>query len=440
MRESEIIMKRLTFAAVLAGFAFIAIRSSAVMAAPGDGYAAGDQSVAVRAAMSVLSQGGSATDAATAMYFALSVTYPVAAGLGGGGLCVVHDGATNTNDSFDFLPRDAADGGSYAVPGAVRGFALMQAIYGRLPWARAIGRPEALAATGFAISPALALRIGDHLALIRSDPHLAAEFLDSNTNPKPPGAVVTDADLSQTLAAIRQYGASGLYGGEIATKIATDSGKITTAELQAYVAKREPATAVTIGTDMTYMPPARLGAGAFASAMLSGFAGSTGAPPNLAAAVADATRKALVKFAIASLPKDMGATGFVTADGFGQAVACGVTMNGAFGSGHTVPGTGVTLANAPSSSRAGLAPAFLTPAIATDSNDALVLAAAGAGSPNSTAAVIFALVGAGNGIQVNPLRNTGLAPYSTVNAVICQSGACAAATDSTAGVALSSTQ
>ena len=66
------------------------------------------------------------------MYFALSVTYPVAAGLGGGGICLVHDPASGRNEEFDFLARNSASGGAFAVPGNVRGFAAMQSAFGVL--------------------------------------------------------------------------------------------------------------------------------------------------------------------------------------------------------------------------------------------------------------------------------------------------------------------
>jgi len=93
----------------------------------------GDEPIAVRAGATILSQGGSAVDAVTTTYFALAATFPVAAGLGGGGICIVHDGTTGRSEEFDFLPRDASGGGAYAVPGNVRGFAMMQNSIGSLP-------------------------------------------------------------------------------------------------------------------------------------------------------------------------------------------------------------------------------------------------------------------------------------------------------------------
>src|SRR6185437_5920656 len=105
----------------------------------------GDEPYAVKAGVAVLAVGGNAVDAATAIYFALSVTYPVAAGLGGGGICLVHDTAASRDDEFDFLARDSAGKGAFAIPGNVRGFAMMQTAMGRLPWQRVIASAEGYA-------------------------------------------------------------------------------------------------------------------------------------------------------------------------------------------------------------------------------------------------------------------------------------------------------
>ena len=148
---------------------------------------------------------------------------------------------------------------------------------------------------------------------------------------------------------------------------------------------------------------------------------------NTEAAVGAATRRTLNRFGVANLPNDLGATGFAATDLNGQAVACAVTTNGPFGSGHTARGTGVTLAGAASKSQAGLAGAFLGPVIALDSDGALVLAGAGAGGPSGTASIVGALTRLGEGKIVSPSNNSGLDPvlYDAVNAIVCGAGSCA---------------
>jgi gamma-glutamyltranspeptidase/glutathione hydrolase len=120
-------------------------------------------------------------------------------------------------------------------------------------------------------------------------------------------------------------------------------------------------------------------------------------------------------------------------DGRGQAVACAVTMNGPFGSGHSVRGTGVTLAKAPSAGAAGLSALFLAPVIASRRADAPAeLAGAGAGGPNGAAAIAYALARIAGGDEIlsrKDLKSTGVAPYDTVNAIVCSGRTCVALPD-----------
>jgi gamma-glutamyltranspeptidase / glutathione hydrolase len=405
----------------------------------GSGYVVGDEPFAVRAGASILAQGGSAADAAAAMYFTLSVTYPVAAGLGGGGICIVHDQASGRTETFNFLARDSASNGAFAVPGNVKGFAALQAAYGRLPWQRDVSPGEQYAATGFPISRALADRLATNLDVIRLDAGLAAEFLDESGRVKPAGAMVANPALGQTLSAVRIDGPNGLYRGDIGRKIATyttgQSGAVTLGELDSYTVSRAAPRVVALGSVTGYLPPDRIGAGAFTSILMARLVDAQGnilVGDQAAAATAQATKAALDQFGISELPRDLGATGFAATDGDGQAVACAVTMNGPFGSGHTASGTGVTLARAPSSGKTGIAAAFLTPAIATDSGGVVAVAGAGAGGPNGTAAMAYALVKAGRGedmTQPGSFRSTGIAPYDTVNVIGCRGGICATLPD-----------
>jgi len=400
----------------------------------------GDEPFAVRTGAAILGQGGDAADAASAMYFALSVTYPVAAGLGGGGVCVVYDPVRNTTQEFDFEAREPAAAGAYAVPGNVRGIAMMQAAYGALPWQKVVSPAEVMARTGVPISRALATRLADNADVIRLDASLAAAYLDESGKPKPVDSVVVQPDLADTLSAIRAAGPDGFYTGPVGARLAayggSEGGSLTAADLAAAKADVAAPRALSIGSETVYLPSHDLGVGAFSGVLLANLAKaektSVGAK-DLQASVLWALQQSLKDYHVADLPKDFGATGFAAVDARGQAVACAVTMNAPFGSGHTARATGVTLARAPSAGPAGLASAFLSPAIVTHRNgEPAKLAGAGAGGPNGVAAMAYAIGRLAQGDEIlsrNDLRTTGLAPYETINAIVCFDGSCAALPD-----------
>ena len=231
----------------------------------------GDEPYAVRAAVDVMAQGGDAVDAATALYFALSVTYPVAAGLGGGGICLVRDPATSQTQEFDFLARDSVGKGEFAVPGNVRGFAMMHAAYGALPWQRVVAASEGYAATGFPISQALATRLVASENVVRLDAGLAAEFMDESGHVKPAGSIVSNRDLAETLTAIRTQGFSAFYSGPVAVKIVSYSSAqgstITAPELTAYPVTQSYASTMQFGNQFVSLPRQTTGSGAFAKTL-----------------------------------------------------------------------------------------------------------------------------------------------------------------------------
>lgn len=412
------------------------------------GLVVGDEPSAVRVAAKILGQGGSAVDAAAAMYFALSVTYPVAAGLGGGGICVVRDAQSGRSTVYDFLPRAAAAGGDFAVPGNVRGFALMQNAFGVLPWARVVVPAEGLAAAGFPISRALALRLRSGLSTVRLDASLAAQFLDESGEPQPEGTVISNRLLATTLGEIRQRGPEAFYRGGIAQKVSEYSiaqgGAISLNDLSAYRAGESDPHVLNFGTLRVYLPSMRLGAGTFSATLVSLLVGRDGNPSIEPNAAGKALVEAMKSFNVSEIPKDMGSTGFAVLDKRGQAVSCAVTMNGAFGSGRTVEGTAVTLAKSPADQVAGLSPAFLTTMIATTRDDALVLSGVGAGGPNASASIANTLLRLARGERVarpGDFLSTGAAPYETQNAVLCNEGGCAAFADPDAdGIAASEGQ
>ncbi|MGH6876494.1 MAG: gamma-glutamyltransferase, partial [Rhizomicrobium sp.] len=233
-------------AAALALLSGCAVFGSSGNLVPGAGLVVGDEPEAVKAGAAVLAHGGNAADAATAAYFSLAVTYPVAAGLGGGGLCIVRDSARRKSQAFDFLAREPIHGGPYAIPGNVAGFSRLQALYGRLPWQRVVSPAEGSAAAGFPISQALAARLADSQNVIRLDAVLSAEFLDETGHVKPAGSFVTAPALAQSLSMIRTLGSAAFYRGQIAAGIVAyanaQGGAITARDLASYTPQRSEPT------------------------------------------------------------------------------------------------------------------------------------------------------------------------------------------------------
>jgi gamma-glutamyltranspeptidase / glutathione hydrolase len=407
--------------------------ASMVSEAKRSGIAVADEPLAARAGAAALADQGSAVDAVATMFFTLTATYPVAAGLGGGGICLVRDVGGQVTE-FDFLTKAPKAGGYYALPGAVAGFATMHKLYGALPWQRIVAPGEAFASTGFPISEALASRLVPEQNILRLDAGLAAEFLDETGRPRMAGSETKNVPLGVTLGQIRLGNADGFYKGQVAASILAYSagagGGINANELAATAPL--PSAARSRATDgfVTWMPGARTGAGAFNAAMLDNLSRSLRADRNPTSATATAVGQTLGSFGVAGVPGDLGSTGFAAVNANGAAASCAVTLNGPFGSGRTAGSTGVVLGATPSS-QAGLASAFLAPVIAT-SNGMVALAGAGAGGPNGTAAAMNAVLEAAGGRALGKrgdMRGTGRAPYDTVNMISCSSEACVALTD-----------
>lgn len=382
------------------------------------GVAVSDEPLAARQGAMALAAGGSAVDAVATMYFTLSVTYPVAAGLGAGGICLVRDAGGQVRE-FDFLARAPAGGGVNAVPGAVRGFADMQTQYGRLPWQRVVGPGEAYAATGFPISQVLEQRLTAAADLIAKDRILHAEFTEDDKI-LAAGENTRNLILAQSLSAIRTGGADGFYKGALAARIEEASRAMGGSVDQGELAAQKTTVATPAMRGAIALPNAQTGAGIFAAALMNGLRGNP-------AALTQATQAALAQFGVSALPRDMGSTSFAAVDAYGQAASCAVTMNGPFG--RSAGNTGVQLASAPVG-QSGLASAFLAPLIVGDRDGSTAIV--GAGGPNGAAAAVNAAMAVAGGRSLGrrgDLRSAGNAPFDTVNAATCDDTSCVALSD-----------
>lgn len=388
-----------------------------------------DEPTAALVARNVLEKGGNAADAATALYFALSVTYPAAASLGGGGVCLARQGGKPEVESIAFLTRRPLEGGSIAVPGNVRGFALLQARYGSKSWSEIVSPAERLAATGVPVSRAMAHQLGESAVMIGNSPDLRRSFA------RPDGTAYQELDtfspaaLAGTLAHIRSRGVAGFYEGEtgriLIAESRTKGGSLSASDLVNYRPEVSPAQQIAVGELNVMLPARNLGAGVFAGTLWSNIQGASGAAALTAAA--ERTAIALGARSGPALEGDYGSTSFVTVDSKGGAVACSVTMNGAFGATRTADGTGVVFAATPEAVVKGLGSAFLVPVMVVKANSStgLYVAGAGAGAPKGGAAIESVVAGAltGNeGAAASALASGPADARSPANAIVCPQG------------------
>ena len=179
----------------------------------GQGGAAADEPHAVTVARDVLNAGGSAADAVVSTALALAVTYPVAASLAGGGVCVVFDGPTGAVESLEFLPRAPASGGNVAIPGMVRGLAVLHARYGRLAWSDVVQPAEAIARAGHPVSRAMARNIAAVSDAIGRSKSLTRWLNRGANGLLEEGDGLVQLEISSTLSLLRTRGAGDLYRG-----------------------------------------------------------------------------------------------------------------------------------------------------------------------------------------------------------------------------------
>lgn len=369
------------------------------------GAAIADDPRAVVAARDALVAGGSAADAAVAIYFTLAVTLPSSAGLGGGGVCLIHEPGAERPIALDFLPRAAADG-SFGLPGNVRGMAVLRAKYGRLKWSQLLEPAEDLA-RGSATSRALAHDLATVGTALLDNAELRRIYGRADGRIADAGDGLQQLDLAATISQIQRAGAGAFYGGPLSLRLASAAQSIGLplegGVLRAVQAQTVDALTVNVGERAAYFapPPADGGllraellalllqGGAYAAAADSDrphllveatkrafadhaswlqAAGSGGAPPlallapgHLQALMQDynpgsASAIDALAAGAASEGEDPGSSGFVVADRDGLAVACEVTMNRLFGVRRMVPGTGIVLAAPPAQSGMPLGP------------------------------------------------------------------------------------
>ncbi|MBF0251112.1 MAG: gamma-glutamyltransferase [Alphaproteobacteria bacterium] len=415
------------------------------------GGVAADEPRAALIGRDILSSGGSAADAAAAMYFALAVTMPARAGIGGGGMCVVYDPKNPTAEVLDFTApspaaiSQAADRPS-AIPTNPRGIFALQARYGRLLWKQVVAPGERLARFGHPVSRALSRDLAEVGPALLADPSARAVFgQNGGATIAREGTKIDQVDLAATMSLLRARGVgpfyTGLFARQLVDAVNSAGGSLSIEELRNYTPQWRPTVRVDVGNDVAHFAPPPAAASMVAASMIAmlnkdgGFDGDgEGLRAHLVAETglrafaaretwltaggqgvgdfAAAVSKENVETVMRGMTRERKAdpqsfrpmaqnrhepgasTAFAAVDPDGVAVSCAVSMNAKFGTGRIAPGTGILMAAAPGIG--GRGPIDLAPMLIINENSHEFRMAAGASggvaAPSALSAVVMRLL------------------------------------------------
>ncbi|WP_439133525.1 gamma-glutamyltransferase [Pseudomaricurvus sp.] len=285
---------------------------------------------------------------------------------------------------------------SAGVPGTVAGLIHAQAEYGRLSLKQVLTPAIRQAEQGFVVTHDLAEKLAGSSHLQRNPASLKAYYKPDGSGYKA-GEVLRQPDLAWSLKQILLHGADAFYTGKIADKIVAEmsanGGLISHQDLENYrVVEREPVTGSYRGYQIASMPPPSSG-GVHVVQMLNILENFPMADYGAGSAAAIHHMTESMKYAYADRSKYLGDPDYVTVpvakltdkdyarkladqiapdqvrpssdilpgaalaseshntthysimDADGNAVANTYTLNFSFGSGITVPGTGILLNN-----------------------------------------------------------------------------------------------
>jgi gamma-glutamyltranspeptidase / glutathione hydrolase len=324
--------------------------------------------------------------------------------------------------------------GSVATPGAPAALGLLQERFGRLPWREVVEPAEEVARSGFELGQAS----GHYLPFVRAsvfgwDPQTVAGLRGSDGGWVETGGLMVSPDLADTLGLLAREGPAAIYRGDLARAIVADmaerGGLVTAADLSAYSPVVRPALAWSAGRwQLRTNPPPAIGGATLAGMMI--ILGDRPTGPWTHAdveALVGAQRTVLdVRHdridvagdrdsAVREMLAGVGLGGerapstahvsVVDSDG----TACALTASHGYGSGATVPGTGLWLNNCLGEhelNRAAVAPGEILASNMAPSvgrrDDGAVLAIGSPGADRITTALLQVLAGfvhAGTSLQ-----------------------------------------
>ncbi|WP_241524113.1 gamma-glutamyltransferase [Oceaniglobus indicus] len=360
------------------------VTKSAVTAA--DGMVAAQHHLAARAGADVLHRGGNAVDAAIGAALALGVVEPWMCGLGGSGVMTVwlaDEGRAMTLD-FQGVLADATDPADYpvdadlpmtlmgfptvqgnanvegyrsiTVPGAAAGFDRARRRWGTMAMADIAAPAIELAERGVPADWFTTLQCALAMEVLQRDPVSAAIYLPGG-RPIQPEAELKIPNLAETLHRFAVGGAEAFYAGALAELLARDlaagGSVIRAGDLNAYAALEAEAETGTHRGATLHTPGTNSG-GTRLRDFLGGVADAMAEPPQRPDPESWATYAHAMNIAWRAhnarigRGTEMGActSHLSTADDQGNMVALTHTLLNRFGSGVTLPATGLLMNNA----------------------------------------------------------------------------------------------
>ncbi len=234
------------------------------------GMVAAAHPLAANAGAEMLRRGGNAFDAVAATAAALNVVEPYMSGLAGAGAATYLRADTGAIDCLDFIPPapsglqpatmdDAtAETGPLApcTPGNLAGWHALQSQFGALGFADILQPAIRLARDGFPVSPFFVAETASSLSRI-ADPEWRRIFRPEHS--WKPGEVLKLPDLAATLEAVAEQGIGYLYGGELGEKLArhlaAEGGVITIEDLSMVAPVTEAPVHASYRNLQVHVPP-----------------------------------------------------------------------------------------------------------------------------------------------------------------------------------------
>lgn len=249
---------------IIAGLAPAVAAESEPSRKPASGAVASAHPLATQAGLDILARGGNAFDAAVAVAAALGVVEPYSSGFGGGGFYLLHrasdqmytmvDGREKAplsatrdmylDDNGDPIPGLAKNGVLAAgIPGMPAALVHLSEQYGKLPLALCLEPAIRYAREGFEVDKRFIEGASEKQDLLKTS--MAAEVFLHNGEVPPPGHVIKQPLLAQTIERFAADGLEGFYKGETAklmiAGVNESGGEWSQADFDQYtVIEREP--------------------------------------------------------------------------------------------------------------------------------------------------------------------------------------------------------